>query len=324
MEKTGGEVTVIIPVYNTEKYLEKCIESVINQTFKDLEIILINDCSTDGSLKIIRKYEKIDKRIKVIDLLENLGHKKARNLGINIASGDYITNIDSDDFLSLDCFDKQIELMEEKKLDICIYNMYFYYDEYKRIRANKEKVNKIFSGREAFIKSLDWRITSQGIFKKEIFKQIKEDEEFFNEDEFTTRKRFFFSNKVGIGEGKYFYRQHNDSYVHKINFKFYEYFLVNDKLREFIKSNCQENYVKEKFERISHSKLINVLRRYLEEKRYFSKKEKEYIEIILENELKKINRKEVFMFYLKRMNLFKFFSKEVKLYNLVKKIGIKR
>ena len=95
-------VSLIIPVYNVEQYLKQCLDSVINQTFKDIEIIIINDCSSDNSLKIIKEYQQKDERIIVIDLQENKGQGNARNEGLKIAKGEYIVFVDSDDWVTND------------------------------------------------------------------------------------------------------------------------------------------------------------------------------------------------------------------------------
>lgn len=92
------KVSVIIPIFNTEKYLRKCLDSVCNQTLSDIEIICIDDCSTDNSLNILKEYASKDNRIKLIEFKENKGAAVARNLGITEASGEYIAFLDSDDY----------------------------------------------------------------------------------------------------------------------------------------------------------------------------------------------------------------------------------
>ena len=98
MEKLEKKVSIIIPIYNSEKYISKCLDSVINQTYKNIEILLINDGSKDSSINIIKEYAKKDKRIVVIDK-ENEGVSKTRNLGIKKSTGDYIMFIDNDDYI---------------------------------------------------------------------------------------------------------------------------------------------------------------------------------------------------------------------------------
>lgn len=93
-------VSIIIPVYNVERYLRKCLDSVVNQTLRDIEIILVNDASPDNSLSICKEYQSKDNHIKIIDKKQNEGVDKARFSGINIARGKYVTFVDSDDWLA--------------------------------------------------------------------------------------------------------------------------------------------------------------------------------------------------------------------------------
>ena len=121
-----SKVSVIIPVYNTEKFLRKCLDSVCNQTLQDIEIICINDCSTDGSLEILREYAGKDNRIKLIELFENGGAAKARNIGIDIAHGEYIGFVDSDDFVDLDFYEKLYNKAVETGADAVKGKLYLY------------------------------------------------------------------------------------------------------------------------------------------------------------------------------------------------------
>lgn len=99
------KISVIVPVYNSENYVSRCIDSILNQTYKDFELILINDGSKDKSLEILKKYEKKDKRIIVIDQ-KNMGVAKTRNKGIELANGEYIALVDNDDYLDQDYLEK--------------------------------------------------------------------------------------------------------------------------------------------------------------------------------------------------------------------------
>ena len=117
-------VSVIIPVYNNSKYLKECIDSVINQTYKKLEIIIVDDCSTDGSIDIIKSYN--DKRIKTIFHKKNKGSASTRNDGIKSASGRYLAFIDSDDYWELDKILKQVKFIKDNNYHF-IYSNYYYY-----------------------------------------------------------------------------------------------------------------------------------------------------------------------------------------------------
>ena len=116
------KISVIIPVYNVEKYLQKCLDSVINQTYKNLEIICINDGSPDNSGKILDEYAKKDSRIIVIHQ-ENAGVSAARNRGLEIATGEYIAFVDSDDWLKPECYELALNVLEnDKEVDLVGYN----------------------------------------------------------------------------------------------------------------------------------------------------------------------------------------------------------
>ena len=128
------KVSVIVPVYNTSKYLDECINSIIKQTYKNLEIIFINDSSNDDSLEVISKYK--DKRIKIIDLKENKGVAVARNKGIEISTGDYICFLDSDDYWNLKKIEKQVKFMEK-------HNYTFIYSDYAFLKNGVKKLVRV-------------------------------------------------------------------------------------------------------------------------------------------------------------------------------------
>ncbi|GHU08042.1 hypothetical protein FACS1894151_03290 [Spirochaetia bacterium] len=111
-------VSVIIPVYNTSPYLCRCLDSVTGQTLRDIEIICVNDGSTDNSLEILRGYEQKDRRLKVIDFAENRGVSAARNAGMEAALGEYIGFVDSDDYVELDFYEKLYQKAIETGADI--------------------------------------------------------------------------------------------------------------------------------------------------------------------------------------------------------------
>jgi glycosyltransferase EpsH len=117
------KVSIIVPVYNVEKYIDQCLDSLVNQTLKDIEIIIINDGSTDNSQSIINKYvKKYPQKIKSI-IKENGGQGSARNLGLEIAKGEYIGFVDSDDYVDLDMYEKMYSKAKKEKSDIVICDM---------------------------------------------------------------------------------------------------------------------------------------------------------------------------------------------------------
>ena len=112
------KISIIVPVYNAENYIEKCIKSIINQTYTNLELLLVDDGSKDESLSIIKLWEKKDTRIKVIQQ-ENSGVSAARNAGLREATGHYVQFVDSDDVISLDCCHELINAIGNKDLCVC-------------------------------------------------------------------------------------------------------------------------------------------------------------------------------------------------------------
>lgn len=108
-------VSVVMPVYNAEKYLSQAIESILNQTYKNFEFIIIDDCSTDKSWEIIQKYAKKDKRINSFKNKNNLGQSKTVLKGINIAKGEYFLKFDNDDISAEDRIEKEVNFMEENR-----------------------------------------------------------------------------------------------------------------------------------------------------------------------------------------------------------------
>lgn len=113
-------VSVIIPIYNVEQYLEKCLDSVINQTYKDLEIICVNDCSPDNSAQILLEYAQRDTRIKIVNREKNGGLSAARNTGLDEAKGEYVYFIDSDDWIDLDYIEKMVSAITFSKTDVVV------------------------------------------------------------------------------------------------------------------------------------------------------------------------------------------------------------
>ena len=129
------KISVIIPVYNVEKYLRRCLDSVINQTFRDLEIICVNDGSTADSLHIFEEYKKQDDRIILLNQ-ENMGQGNARNIGLKIARGEYIGFVDADDWIDLNFFEKLYEAAKKYDADVAC-------AEIKRPHANGKISNKL-------------------------------------------------------------------------------------------------------------------------------------------------------------------------------------
>ncbi len=166
MEKS--KVSVIVPVYNAEKYLKKCLESIINQTYLNIEIVLVDDGSTDNSLKICNDYKKNDRRIKVIHQ-SNKGVSTARNVGLDNATGAYISFVDSDDYIENDMIEKMTNEAIKNNLDIIICNLHFENENYEEIKEFNH--NDYFIKRKNYPIELYKNISIQGYSCNKIFKR---------------------------------------------------------------------------------------------------------------------------------------------------------
>ena len=113
-----SKISIIIPMYNAKEYIARCLESVINQSFNNIEIIIVNDGSTDKSLEICRKYAEVDERIVILNK-ENNGVSVARNQGMNVATGEYIMFVDSDDWIDESMCQDLYKRISECHADIC-------------------------------------------------------------------------------------------------------------------------------------------------------------------------------------------------------------
>lgn len=138
-------VSIIVPIYNTQRYLKKCLDSICNQSFSNIEILLVNDGSTDESLSIITEYEKMDNRLSVIDH-NNAGVSVARNIGLNKAKGDYVLFIDSDDWIEKDMVETLVNnaILSHSDIACCQYDKSVRNDISKFEVWNQEKTLKEF------------------------------------------------------------------------------------------------------------------------------------------------------------------------------------
>ena len=205
-----AKVSVIIPVYNVEKYVKKCIESVLSQTIQDIEIIVVNDGATDRSRRLIAEID--DERIIIIDK-ENGGLSSARNVGLEVAKGKYLAFIDSDDWVAPDYIEKMYRICEEYDCDMvqCSYTD-VYGEEEHYSDDTQGGVPAFYTGKEfsyAMYTLLSWKcnLTWNKLYRRELFEGIRFPEGRIHEDEFTTYKVVWKANKVGVISDKlYFYR----------------------------------------------------------------------------------------------------------------------
>ena len=210
------KISVIVPIYNVEEYLSECIESLLNQTFSDIEVICVNDGSTDNSLNILEKYKQKDSRIRIISQ-PNQGLSAARNSGLQVISGEYVTFIDSDDFLDKDTF--QYVLNHSNNEDLICYGIKVFGEEHLENRSSENNYYRIkHQGHVDMPNDKLFKITDVSscnkLFKTEIIKQncidfpagLKYEDTAFYWKYVKCAKSAFFLDKYF-----YNYRRHSDS-----------------------------------------------------------------------------------------------------------------
>ena len=203
-------ISVVVPVYNVENYLVRCLESIRNQTYPNLEIILVDDGSTDSCPQICDNYAGMDSRVKVLHK-KNGGLSSAKNAGINSACGTYIGIVDSDDYIHPDMYLDLWGKLKQTDSDIAVCGIERVYDDNGIQRENKETARHVYSGREAVINIFDAElylpsvVAVNKLYKKELFEDIRYPEGKLHEDEFTTYRLFYKSNKVVYTMLPYYY-----------------------------------------------------------------------------------------------------------------------
>ena len=216
------KITVIVPVYNVENYLNKCLDSIITQTYKNIEIIVVNDGSTDASGEICKEFAEIDHRIIYIEQ-ENAGLSAVRNTGLEIMSGDYVTFVDSDDWIEQDYLETLYKKIVEYQADIAVGNYYsfnesegmFYFhilgdSYYEKVYDNVSIFENLYESQE--MKSFALISAWGKLYKAGLFEQLRFDIGKLGEDGYLNQKIYLLAEKiVYIHKGIYSYRIRNNS-----------------------------------------------------------------------------------------------------------------
>lgn len=226
-----NKVSVLVAVYNAAPYLAECLDSLANQTYRDIQIICINDASTDSSLDILNEYSAHDNRFTIVELTENRGQAHARNIGLRVAEGKYICMLDADDWFSSDAIEQAVKVFEShSETDAVLFDVIKEYD------GHSERYHMpdftVLTGKEAFRMSLDWSIHGLYMVRSEIHKQYPYDEtcRLYSDDN-TTRLHYLAAREVRRCNGKYHYRQHGQSATHKVSIRRFDYMKANSSMK---------------------------------------------------------------------------------------------
>ena len=239
-------ISVVMPAYNAEKYISVAIESVINQTFSDWELIIVDDCSTDTTYKIVSQYVLQDTRIKLFRLDRNTGSAYLpRKKAIEMSSSNWVVNLDADDYLDT----KNLELLYNRAIDtgcdIVLQRMISVSEEGEQNgRFICPQVNfdmsKVITGKEACMETIgNWSIGASGaLVRRSIYNEAwnKYEEHFIgmNTDELLTRKLLLCSRLVSFCNVNYFFRDNQASITHTFSTKHFHILIINAQLRDII------------------------------------------------------------------------------------------
>lgn len=235
-------VSIIFPVYNGDKYIDETITSILSQTYKNFELICIDDRSTDESLTILNKYQELDKRVKVYQTTVNGGTSVNSIIyALTKVSGSYMFYTSQDDIFSNDLLEKMISRAKETNADAIIPDMAWYNGNYKNLEYIKAVDNNreiILSNLDAFSLSLNWDIHGFSLRKMNLVKKIGYDTKAMNSDEYITRKFYLNCNKVAFSAGVFYYRQDNPNAITKqLSSKSFDFVLTNIRLLKLIEEN---------------------------------------------------------------------------------------
>ena len=222
------EVTVLVAVWNTADYLPQCLDSLRNQTLRNIQVVCVDDASADHSLSVLRRYENLDSRFEVIALDANQGQAHARNVGLRRARGQYVCFLDSDDWMADDCLERAVKVFEAHRKTGCVLFHTLYYYSASRQEEFPMPAFDVLSGEEAFVLSLTWRIHGVYMVRSDIHRLYPYDESAhaFSDDN-TTRLHYLASSEVRLCTGAYYYRQRATSVSHQFSLRRFDYLLAN-------------------------------------------------------------------------------------------------
>lgn len=276
-------VSILVAAYNEEQHLAECLESLIGQSYQNLQIVVIDDYSTDSTPQIIKEYSLRDKRILPLRMPSNCGPAKTRNYGLLQSTGEYVTMVDADDILSADAISSAMNCFAENPDTNCVlFNLQYLMEDGSIVPYKIRSSETVWSGTKAFLLSLDWSIHGLYVAKMELYRKYPFDmaTKLYSDDN-TTRLHFLYSGMVRMCQGIYFYRQYEGNMTNSWNMSRFDLWDANTSMNRTMvreRKNLQEDDpfcdVLDKaiviFERQRWLNLIGVYEYYLEHKQFMS------------------------------------------------------
>lgn len=229
-------VSVLIPCYNAEKYLQQSINSIINQTYKNLEIIVIDDCSTDNSLVVLKQIAATDSRIRVIENEQNLRLIKTLNKGISLCNGDYIARMDADDISMPMRIEKEVDFLEKNKDHDIVSTLFYAFHSEKPSKKTLHKNPLKYEEMQAYMLFKSGICHPASMIRKRVFTELnlKFEAEYLHVEDYALWSKAIYLTKIAnIGEGLLLYR------VHPTQVSTQNFHLQTENKKKVYKIHCQ-------------------------------------------------------------------------------------
>ncbi len=271
-----SKVSVLVAAYNAEPFIRQCIDSLLTQTLSDIEIICVDDASTDLTPSILDNYSKADTRVKVLHLSENGGQAKARNLGLKMSQGEWVCMLDADDWFSPHALESAVNVFEEHPETDCVL---FQVEEVHADHSRRYPLPEFetLSGEQAFELSLDWSIHGLYMLRGQLHRAIPYDDTVRSySDDNTTRIHYLRSKVVRQCDGVYYYRQHSASVTHRVAVNRFDYLKANESmLRQMREAKVDQRLVNQ-YETVRWLNLVDAYMFYFKNRRKLDKDSREY------------------------------------------------
>ena len=298
-------VSVIIAVYNDGKNISRCLDSLINQTLKNIQILCVNDASTDNTLEILNKYAEKDSRIVIINNAINGGiPSKARNKALEYVEGQYIALIDSDDYVSKDYLEQAYEIAIDTGANIVVNKEvastdeepFTVPDEWKTILQGDFKKGSILSSKEALIACLDGcKVHPRCLYKFTLLSNYKFDEDGIYGDEFSYHYLYSICKTVSFADGIYYYYKNESSITHQRDDRKFDYIDRQLKVKDLMKKNDVYELFFHSFESRNLTLLKQYQYFYFRIRKRLTKEKKTKIKALLVKFYNSFNANDIFM-----------------------------
>lgn len=228
--------TVLVAVYNAEAWLPQCLDSLLGQTEQSLEVICIDDCSTDGSADVVRRYMAHDDRVSLLRTSHNSGQAVARNLGLEQARGELTTMVDADDWLAPDSLERMWKAFcAEPDNDAVVFRLVYWQEGRTWYHDRTEALPRSLTGRDACRYSIDWTLHGCYAVRTELHRRFPYDTScrLFSDDN-TSRQHYLHCRHVALSDACYYYRQHPGNSTRQATRRSFDFIAANNSLRAML------------------------------------------------------------------------------------------